>query len=74
MFQQLLQIGVGDALEYKSYYDTAVDAIKAIDHLSERVIVQPISCWGAFTPALNASVAIAARGNFDVIIFQVMYF
>lgn len=64
---------MGDALEHKAYYEAAVAAFGACPHLSQRVALQPISYWGAFTPALNASVAIAAREHFDVIIFQVIF-
>lgn len=58
-------------MEHKPYYDEALVAIKSSVHLCDRVIIQPICPWGAFTPALNISVAIAAREKVDVIIFQV---
>jgi len=35
-----------------------------------RVILTPVSPWGAFVPALNAGLAVAAKENFRFIIYQ----
>lgn len=69
----LLQVGVGESLEFISILDDIKSAL-SVNNLSDRVLVQPICPWGNFTTSLNIAINIGNNIGYKFIGFQVNEF
>ena len=61
---------MGDQLEHRGYVTEVCDAVRSLE-CGDMVVVQPVTPWGSFTPALNVALRYAVDGEHSRILYQV---